>query len=66
MVDRLLGGQGAAMDRLRDMTTLETTIVKRMIEQSLEELTGAGFELVDEWGFLPRQWFLMLRPKTAE
>jgi flagellar motor switch protein FliM len=46
MVDRLLGGQGAAMDRLRDMTTLETTIVKRMIEQSLDELTGVWADMM--------------------
>lgn len=31
-------------------------------EQALEELAEAGFELVEEHGFLPRQYFLVLRP----
>ncbi len=46
IVDRLLGGQGAAMDRVRDMTPLEVTIIHRLVEQSLTELANVWSDLI--------------------
>ncbi len=38
MVDRLLGGQGAAVDHPRDLTHLEVTLMRRIVSQGLEVL----------------------------
>jgi len=46
IVDRLLGGQGATMDRARDMTPLEVTIINRMVDQSLGILAEVWSDLL--------------------
>jgi flagellar motor switch protein FliM len=51
IVDRLLGGQGSAVDQTRDLTHLETSILARVVEQKLAQLADTWSELVK---FTPR------------
>ncbi len=46
VVDRLLGGQGSAVDRARDLTHLEQTILSRLVEQKLTVLSDVWSEVV--------------------
>lgn len=46
IVDRLLGGQGASMERERDLTHLETTILSRVVAQKLAVLADIWSEVV--------------------
>ncbi len=46
VVDRLLGGQGQAVDRARDLTHLEQTILARVVQQKLNTLSDVWSEVV--------------------
>lgn len=46
VVDRLLGGQGQAVDRARDLTHLEQTILARVVQQKLNVLATVWAEVV--------------------
>jgi flagellar motor switch protein FliM len=46
VVDRLLGGQGQAVDRARDLTHLEQTILARVVQQKLNALAAVWSEVV--------------------
>ncbi len=46
VVDRLLGGQGQAVDRARDLTHLEQTILARVMQQKLNALAAVWSEVV--------------------
>lgn len=47
MIDRLLGGQGSGSEKNRDLTEIESTIVKRRVEQMIS-LIGEAWEEVFE------------------
>jgi flagellar motor switch protein FliM len=47
VVDRLLGGQGQAVDRARDLTHLEQTILARVMQQKLNVLATVWAEVVN-------------------
>jgi flagellar motor switch protein FliM len=46
IVDRLLGGPGQAVDRARDLTHLEQTILARVVQQKLSVLASVWAEVV--------------------
>jgi flagellar motor switch protein FliM len=46
LVDRLLGGPGAAVDESRDLTPLETGILARIVEQKLKGLADIWSDMV--------------------
>jgi len=47
IVDRLLGGQGSAVDRVRELTHLEETILSQVASQSLEVLGSVWGEIAE-------------------
>lgn len=46
IVDRLLGGQGSAAERMRDLTHLEQTILTRVADQMLRSLAAVWSEVL--------------------
>ena len=46
VVDRLLGGQGSAAERMRDLTHLEQTILTRVADQMLRTLAAVWSEVL--------------------
>jgi flagellar motor switch protein FliM len=71
VVDRLLGGQGSALDRVRELTHLEETILSQVARQSLEvlrEVWGVVTEIrprLEGFEKLPNMLKLLPDPETV-
>lgn len=46
MIDRMLGGPGTNVNRVRELTEIEAGLASNLMERLLDELTGAWSELV--------------------
>ncbi len=47
VVDRLLGGQGNAVDKIRELTDIEQTVIKRVILKTFTNLTEAWKAVIE-------------------
>ncbi|SEP57329.1 flagellar motor switch protein FliM [Piscibacillus halophilus] len=47
VLDRMLGGKGSGMNKVENLTEIETTIMKRTFEQSMGQLEEAWASMID-------------------
>ncbi|MGP4072240.1 flagellar motor switch protein FliM [Piscibacillus sp. B03] len=47
VIDRMLGGKGSGMNKVENLTEIETTIMKRTFEQSMSQLEEAWASMID-------------------
>ena len=70
ILDRLLGGRGTGVNKIENLTEIETTIMSRIFERSMKALEESWSSMVEietvleEFEVNPQfiKWFLQMKP----